>query len=238
MQNLTHKLFGHLRVLHLGKPRGKRVYWLCRCEARYNRKVCGTVKEVRDDALRADGGTRSCGCLQREAVRSRGYHHARGERFSRLVIIRQAGVTKRHGRIYLCLCDCGKKVKVQARFLRGGLTRSCGCYYRATRTTTTKHGQCRIKRKTAAYNAYHRQKDQCTNPRSRAARYFHDKGIQFRFESFLQFYKEVGDKPHDDCWLVRIDPDGHFEPGNMEWVSIKRHRKRLRRKPTSEKLRS
>jgi hypothetical protein len=229
MQNLKDKLFGHLRVLRLGKPRGKRVYWLCRCEARYHRKVCGTVKEVRDDALRAPGGTRSCGCLQRAAVSKLGHHHARGERFSYLVVVKQAGTIKKRGRVYLCQCDCGKRLKVQGRFLRSGGIKSCGCYYRATRTTTIKHGQSRIKRKTAAYNAYHRQKGQCTNPRSRAARYFYDKGIKFRFTSFQEFYAETGDKPHDDCWLVRIDPDGHFEPGNLTWREVKRYRKRKRK---------
>jgi hypothetical protein len=224
--NLSGQQFGRLTVLRRGRLVGHKRYWRCRC-------ACGVVKEVRADALHTDG-TRSCGCLQREAVRSRGYHHTRGERFARLVIIRQAGVTKRHGRIYLCLCDCGKRVRVQARFLRGGLTRSCGCYFRETRTLTIKHGQCRIKRKTAAYNAYHRQKDQCTNPRSRAARYFHDKGIEFRFASFQEFYAETGDKPHDDCWLVRIDPDGHFEIGNLTWKTVRRHRRKRKRKPRSE----
>lgn len=230
--NLTHKLFGYLRVLRLGKPRGKRVYWLCRCEARCNRKVCGTVKEVRDDALRADRGTRSCGCLQREAVRSRGYHHARGQRFARLVVIRQAGVAKRHGRIYLCRCDCGKTVKVQARFLRGGLTRSCGCYFRETRTTTIKHGQARAKSATGTYRAYQRKRSLCLNPNGRMARYFHDRGVQFRFDNFHDFFNEVGPKPGPDFWLVRVNGSGHFEAGNLEWRPIKRHRKRRsRRKP-------
>lgn len=229
--NLTHQLFGHLRVLRPGRPRGRRQYWVCRCEALYHGKICGVIKEVRGDALRAKNGTRSCGCLQREAVRARGHHHVRGERFSRLVIIRQAGSIPKRGRVYLCLCDCGKKVKVEGRFLRDGLVMSCGCLYRATRTTTIKHGQCRIKHKTATYRAYQRNKSLCNSPNGRMARYFHDKGIEFRFLSFADFYAEVGDQPLDDYWLVRIDHDGHIEPGNLEWRPIKRHkRKRQRRR--------
>jgi hypothetical protein len=221
--NLANQIFGYLRVLRRGRLDGRRrVYWVCRCR-------CGVEKEIRSDALR-DGGTRSCGCLQIAAVKAQGHHHPPGERFSRLVIVRQTGVIKKRGRGYLCQCDCGKRVKVQGRFLRGGLIKSCGCLYFDTRTTTIKHGQCRILHKTATYNAHQRQQHQCNNPNARQAKYFHDKGIEFRFSSFAEFYSEVGDKPHSDCWLVRIDPDGHFEVGNLRWKPIKCHRRKRRRK--------
>jgi len=224
MLNLINQRFGRLRVLRLGTPRGRRVYWVCHCR-------CGVVKEVRGDALRADGGTRSCGCLQREAVSALGHHHGPGERFGRLRIIKLVGTIKKRGRVYLCRCDCGQRVKVQGRFLRDGLIRSCGCLYDETRTTNIRHGQCRITRKTATYNAYQRQKSQCRNPRCAQAKYFYAKGIEFRFDDFLSFYLEVGDKPGPDCWLVRIDPDGHFEAGNLHWREIKRHHRKRHRKP-------
>ena len=223
MLNLTHKQFGRLHVLRRATPRGRRTYWLCRCR-------CGVVKEIRSDALRAEGGTRSCGCLQIEAVKALGNRHVPGERFSRLVIIKLVCSIPKRGGVYLCQCDCGKRVKVQGRNLRNGLTGSCGCRQRDIRSALIKHGQARLKRKTSIYNAYQRQKHQCRNPHSRYARYFHDKGIEFRFESFEDFYREVGDKPHDDCWLVRIDPDGHFEEGNLEWREIKRHRRKRKRR--------
>jgi hypothetical protein len=232
--NLTHKVFGFLRVLRLGTPRGRRSYWVCRCEARYHGKVCGVVKEVRSDALLAAGGTRSCGCLQREAVSALGHHHPPGERFSRLVIIRQAGVIKKRGRVYLCLCNCGQKVEVQGRHLRDGGIKSCGCYYLDTRTTNIKHGQARAKSATGTYRAYQRKRSLCLNPNGSMAQYFHDRGVEFRFDNFQDFFNEVGEKPHDDCWLVRIDPDGHFEPGNLTWREVKRHRRKRRRKSRSK----
>ena len=223
--NLTHQIFGYLRVLRPGRLDGRRrVYWVCRCR-------CGVEKEIRSDALRADGGTRSCGCLRIAAVKALGHHHPPDERFSRLVIIKQAGTIKKRGRVYLCLCDCGEKVKVQGQHLRDGLIKSCGCWYRESRTTNVKHGQCRITRKTATYSAYMRQKSQCRNPRCVQAQYFHDKGIEFRFDNFHDFYDKVGDKPHSDCWLVRIDPDGHFEVGNLTWREVKSHRRKRKSRP-------
>lgn len=217
---LTGKQFGRLTVL--GRATRKD-YWRCRC-------ACGALKKIRSDSLRANGGTRSCGCLQREAVKARGYHHQRGERFSRLVIIELVGTIKKRGRVYLCLCDCGKKVKVQGRFLRAGTIKSCGCWYRATRMTTIRHGQARASGSTPTWRAYRRQKSQCQNPRCKQAKYFLERGIKFLFSSFAEFYADVGDKPHDDYWLVRKNNSGHFEPGNLEWRKIKRHPRKRRRK--------
>jgi hypothetical protein len=39
-----------------------------------------------------------------------------------------------------------------------------------------------------------------------------------------------GISPGPDYWLVRIDRDGHFEAGNMEWRPIKRHKRKRRSK--------
>jgi Staphylococcus phage HNH endonuclease len=221
--DLTDRRFGRLTVLHRGRRAGHRVYWRVRC-------VCGVVKEVRADALRTNGGTRSCGCLQREAAKAQGHHHQPGERFGRLRIIRQAGTVKRHGRSYLCRCDCGRTTKVRGDQLRDGTTRSCGCFYSDTRTTANlRHGQSRAKSTTGAYLAYTRQRGWCRNPRDRRACYFRALGVEFRFETFAAFYAEVGPKPSADHWLLRIDLDGHFEAGNLHWVLRPRKHKRKRR---------
>lgn len=57
----TDQKLGRLTVLHLAKRHRHRIYSRCEC-------ACGVVKEIRPDAL---PGTRSYGCLQREAVRRR-----------------------------------------------------------------------------------------------------------------------------------------------------------------------
>jgi hypothetical protein len=51
--------------------------------------------------------------------------------------------------------------------------------------------------------------------------------VEFRFDSFEQFYAEVGDRPAPGYWLKRIS-SGHIEPGNLEWVPKKQRRKRQR----------
>jgi hypothetical protein len=46
------------------------------------------------------------------------------------------------------------------------------------------------------------------------------KDVEFRFESFEQFYVELGPRP-DGCSLDRIDTLGHYEPGNVRWATTK-----------------
>jgi len=50
-----------------------------------------------------------------------------GKRFSRLVVIREAGKNKHKKYIWLVRCDCGNKKIVCGENLRCGGTRSCGC---------------------------------------------------------------------------------------------------------------
>ncbi len=66
-----------------------------------------------------------------------------GRRFGRLVVQDHIGYKQyestRHA-LYRCVCDCGGTTKVEGRFLRAGLTTSCGCYNQERKT---KHGHTR-----------------------------------------------------------------------------------------------
>jgi hypothetical protein len=215
--DLSGEIFGRWHVVGRGRSDGRHSRWRCVCD-------CGAKSQVRGDHLRS-GASVSCGCLHRELSASAGVHHQPGERFGRLTIIKCVGHVKKRGRLYLCECACPKhkRVVVQGRHLRSGETKSCGCVYAETRATSNlRHGQSRIRHATAAYAAYTREKSWCRNPRSRVFCYYGGRGIEFRFENFRQFYSEIGDKPGPDYWLMRSDSDGHFQPGNLQWVPRRR----------------
>lgn len=53
-----------------------------------------------------------------------------GQRFGRLVVIRDSGERASSGEvIWECKCDCGKKSFVKSTNLRSGHTKSCGCLH-------------------------------------------------------------------------------------------------------------
>jgi len=50
-----------------------------------------------------------------------------GNKYSRLTVIERSGSNKRGEAVWLCECECGKKVIVRGANLRNGHTKSCGC---------------------------------------------------------------------------------------------------------------
>lgn len=128
-KDLTGMKFGRLTVLRLDEkqstPSGK--YWVCKCD-------CGNIKTVSGDSLKkpegAKGSCKSCGCLKRELIKERHTKDLTGQRFGRLVVIKQVEKPegrKQKGVYWLCQCDCGNTCIVKGRQLISGNTRSCGC---------------------------------------------------------------------------------------------------------------
>jgi hypothetical protein len=116
--------YGRLTVLGElpERTRGGRVF-RCRC-------TCGRETDARAAELR-EGKVRSCGCLLAEARQS---GHTRppsvhgGQRYGRLVVLREAGRESPTGaRMFSRGCDCGGTTTVRGANLTSGHTRSCGC---------------------------------------------------------------------------------------------------------------
>src|SRR5215469_11218007 len=68
------------------------------------------------------------------------------------------------------------------------------------------------------YCAYVSAKYRCENPNKVSYKYYGGRGIRFLFTSFQQFYAELGPRP-EGMSLDRIDTDGNYEPGNVQWAT-------------------
>ena len=68
----------------------------------------------------------------------------------------------------------------------------------------------------SARNSYYKAKRRC---RLGSAHHPAYEAVEFRFESFDQFFEELGPRP-DGCSVDRIDPLGHYEPGNVRWATV------------------
>jgi len=125
-KDLTGQRFGRLLVVQ--RASSTKSKWKCRCD-------CGNIVVVGRGNLKG-GRARSCGCLRREITTKRVRKDLTGRRFGRLTVMTLSDVRGAMNQLrWCCLCDCGKSVVVYGSALRRGLTKSCGCYARETKTT-------------------------------------------------------------------------------------------------------
>lgn len=118
--DLTGRIFGRLTVLEdVGRTKRQQVIWRCLCD-------CGNTVDVITASLR-NGGTKSCGCLQKDRASEANKKVLVGQKFGRLTVLEDVG-RKRKGVVWHCLCECGDIVEVMAGNLQSGNTQSCGCY--------------------------------------------------------------------------------------------------------------
>jgi len=130
-QDLTGQRFGRLTVSREVKREGSpKRYWLCVCD-------CGNEKTVEESHLKS-GHTRSCGCYRKDVQREKTIDLT-GQRYGRLVVLRQVEMPGRKGVFWECRCDCGNICTCKAFGLRSGTTRSCGCLQEEQRKENMKN---------------------------------------------------------------------------------------------------
>jgi len=101
-------------------------------------------------------------------------------------------------------------------------SRSCAaaCAFDSGKHPCIKHGQCSGYESTKEYMAWMAMKFRCYNPKNKAYRRYGGRGIKVCdqwLNSFEQFLSDVGPAPSPKHSVGRIDNDGNYEPGNIEW---------------------
>jgi hypothetical protein len=153
-----------------------------------------------------------------------------GKRFGRLRVLHRAPEPDRHGNIrWECVCDCGMSRTVHGCSLRAGQTKSCGCLLRSVArmllTERTRHGVARRgNSRPPEYTAWQSMKERCSNPNRADFRNYGGRGIRVceawtGRDGFRRFLEHVGPRPDTSHSLDRINPNGHYEPGNVRWAS-------------------
>ena len=120
--DLTGQKFNRLTVIErIANSDSGRIRWRCKCD-------CGGETITQSYCLRS-GHTRSCGCLQREAVGNNSFRFIdlMGQTFGRLTVIKLTSKDKRGAVRWICQCECGNTAVVATGNLRRGITKSCGC---------------------------------------------------------------------------------------------------------------
>lgn len=113
-----------------------------------------------------------------------------------------------------CVCGTEREVNVYS-LLHGGST-SCGCLRKETISVVRKsHGMSQR----SEYTIYQGIRKRCNNPSDKLFSYYGGRGIKCLFDTFEEFYAEVGDRPNKSYSIDRIDNDGHYEKGNLRWAT-------------------
>ena len=135
-----------------------------------------------------------------------------GDRYGKYVVQEYVGKDKHGLTQWLCKCDCGVEKTVRTNSLRMGKAQSCGCI---KQDNAKAQGMAR----TPEYRAYIDAKVRCDNPNDQKYSWYGARGIEFKFDSFNEFYAELGERPKGNYSLDRIDNDGNYEVGNVRWAT-------------------
>lgn len=151
-----------------------------------------------------------------------------GKMFGRWTVLRR--VYHRPGRSqWLCRCSCGIEKVVYGTRLKAGKSGSCGCLQKelASKRHTT-HG-CR---RDPLYDVWRQMILRCNAPLNKAYHRYGGRGIHVCSEwsadvlVFIAWAKKSGYV--SGLTLDRADNDGHYEPNNCRWVTMKEQQRNRR----------
>ncbi|MDQ3747962.1 MAG: HNH endonuclease [Acidobacteriota bacterium] len=113
--NIAGQKFGKLTAIKRVANRGKKTFWLFRCD-------CGNEKELNKTVV-VRGDSKSCGCLK---VAKTSY--LIGQKFGSLTAIKHIGQRKPRRTLYwLFRCDCGNKKEISISQVKSSANPNCGC---------------------------------------------------------------------------------------------------------------
>lgn len=173
---------------------------------------CGNTSIVNKSNLKR---VKSCGCWKSEIAKLKVVDLI-GKVFGRLTVISRAGSSARNS-TWNCLCQCGNTTIVPSNNFRNSNTSSCGCY-RAEQQTV--HGMTG----SPLYSTWEGIVQRTTNPNSEGYSAYGGRGIKMCAEwrnDFLQFQKDMGDKPTVHHTVERLDNNGNYEASNCRWATQK-----------------
>lgn len=139
----------------------------------------------------------------------------KGQRFGKILVLRFAKINKFGQAIFRVKCDCGTKWLISATSLRQQGTRRCRPCSREQRGYTKKY--------VGEYSSYGSMKSRCLDKNVTGYDSYGGRGIKICPQwlgpgGFIQFVTDVGRRPKGKT-LDRINPEGHYEPGNVRWAT-------------------
>ena len=136
-----------------------------------------------------------------------------GDVFGRLTVLETGQIPDTYRYIAICQCECGSAPKaIRFDSLKSGVVVSCGCFQKEQTTT---HGLS----KSGHYSRWKNMLGRCEDPSDPAYPDYGARGIKVcdAWHDIEAFVRELPDGYFDGAEIDRIDNDGHYEPGNVQW---------------------
>ena len=155
-----------------------------------------------------------------------------GTKINKLTVIKYVGNSQ-----YLYRCECGNTKVINRSSVTTGKTTSCGCYKKellSKRNTENSNNAKEGMSFHPLYQTWLGMKGRCNNPNNPIYKYYGGRGIKVcdRWKnSFEDFLNDMGEKPHPDYSLDRINNKGNYEPNNCKWSSVSEQMINRRYKP-------
>lgn len=123
---------------------------------------------------------------------------------------------------WVCECACGNTKIVRGEHLTSGRTISCGCL---AKKNAVKHGMFG----TPEYRSWLYMRARLSSKEPHKLKYYGNTGQSDSWDSFIQFYEDMGKKPSPKHELDRIDPFLPYCKENCRWATRSEQMQNTRR---------
>lgn len=144
-----------------------------------------------------------------------------GQKFGRLIAVKQVQNDKWGNYKWLCICICGKKTIVPGSDLKKNKTKSCGCLH--DEGNNINHGHTRNGKWSQIYRSWVSMIQRCTNPNNDDYHCYGGRGITVceRWRTFANFLIDMDNPPTKYHSIDRINNNKGYCKSNCRWATPK-----------------